>query len=71
MYILGVNPIKSAKWQPPEGEELPNLDNIYLTPGARSIRKKEEARVPEEERRNNAVTSPNEGEGVNEASGAL
>ncbi|PSN63955.1 general substrate transporter [Corynespora cassiicola Philippines] len=47
MYILGVNPIKSKHWQPPEGDELPHLDNTYLTPGARGIRKKNEAGVPE------------------------
>lgn len=33
---------------PPEGEELPNLDNTYLTPGARGINKKHEARAPEQ-----------------------
>lgn len=27
MYILGANPIKSKYWQPPEGEDLPGLDN--------------------------------------------
>jgi len=53
MYILGVNPIKSKHWQPPEGEELPSLDNTYLTPGARGIKKKNEASVPTEERREN------------------
>ena len=44
MYILGVNPITSAKWEPPEGDELPNLDNTYLTPGARGINKGGEQR---------------------------
>ena len=48
MYILGVKPWKSKHWVPTEGEELPNLDNTYLTPGARGINKKQEARVPEE-----------------------
>ena len=38
MYILGVNPIKSKHWQPPEGEDLSSLDNTYLTPGARDAR---------------------------------
>lgn len=47
MYILGVKPWQSKDWVPPEGEELPNLDNTYLTPGARGINKKQEARVPE------------------------
>ncbi|KAF2204785.1 general substrate transporter [Delitschia confertaspora ATCC 74209] len=57
MYILGVNPIKSKYWQPPEGDALPNLDNTYLTPGARGINKKTEAGVPEEERRDRAPTA--------------
>lgn len=48
MYILGVQPWKSKHWVPPEGEELPNLDNTYLTPGGRGINKKHEARVPEQ-----------------------
>ncbi|EKG21571.1 Sugar/inositol transporter [Macrophomina phaseolina MS6] len=39
MYIYGVKPWQSAKWQPPEGEDLTTLDNTYLTPGARDIRK--------------------------------
>ena len=41
MYILGDNPIKSKHWQPPEGEDLPSLDNTYLTPGVRGIKKNE------------------------------
>lgn len=48
MYILGVKPWNSKHWVPTEGEELPTLDNMYLTPGARGIRKKNEARVPEQ-----------------------
>ncbi|ORY09393.1 and other transporter-domain-containing protein [Clohesyomyces aquaticus] len=51
MYILGVDPRHSKNWEPPEDDELPNLDNTYLTPGARGIRKMEEARAPETERR--------------------
>lgn len=47
MYILGVKPWKSKHWQPTPGEELPTLDNTYLTPGARGINKKQEARAPE------------------------
>jgi SP family sugar:H+ symporter-like MFS transporter len=49
MYILGVNPMKSKHWQPPEGEELPSLDNTYLTPGARGINKR--TQEPETEKR--------------------
>jgi SP family sugar:H+ symporter-like MFS transporter len=30
---------------------MPNLDSTYLKPGARGINKKQEARVPEEMRR--------------------
>jgi SP family sugar:H+ symporter-like MFS transporter len=69
MYILRVNPIGSSKWEPPEGEELPNLDSTYLTPGARGIRKRNEAGVPEqEERRESAIVA---GEGSSAmASGA-
>ncbi|KAF2833876.1 general substrate transporter [Ophiobolus disseminans] len=48
MYILGVTPWKSKNWHPTPGEELPNLDNTYLTPGARGINKKQEARAPEQ-----------------------
>lgn len=47
MYILGVTPWKSKNWTPTEGEDLPNLDSTYLTPGARGINKKQEARAPE------------------------
>ncbi|KAH7115141.1 general substrate transporter [Dendryphion nanum] len=70
MYILGVNPIKSAQWEPPEGDELPNLDNTYLTPGARGIKKKEEAGIPVDERREALMESVNEGDVIPEASGA-
>jgi SP family sugar:H+ symporter-like MFS transporter len=48
MYILGVSPRKSKNWHPTPGEDLPNLDNTYLTPGARGINKKTEARAPEQ-----------------------
>jgi SP family sugar:H+ symporter-like MFS transporter len=51
MYILHVTPWKSKHWQPTPGEELPALDNIYLTPGARGIKKGNEARAPEQLRR--------------------
>jgi SP family sugar:H+ symporter-like MFS transporter len=66
MYTLGVNPIKGKHWQPPEGEDLPGLDNTYLTPGARGI-KKNEAGVPTEERRES--TGPQSG-GIFQAPGA-
>lgn len=68
MYILGVNPIKSKHWEPPEGEELPSLDSTYLTPGARGIKKKNEAGVPIEERRESTAAGPSGG--ITEASGA-
>ncbi|KAF2184441.1 general substrate transporter [Zopfia rhizophila CBS 207.26] len=70
MYILGVSPIKSKHWEPAEHEDLPNLDNIYLTPGARGIKKKKEAGVPIEERREGALAQQNDGDFVAEASGA-
>jgi len=69
MYILGVDPRKSAQWEPPEGDELPNLDNTYLTPGARGINKKNEARAPEELRKE-SVAGPSNGGEVPMASGA-
>lgn len=40
--------IKSKNWQPPGDEELPNLDITYLTPGARGISKRQEAKAPEQ-----------------------
>ena len=51
MYILHVTPWKSKHWHPTPGEELPALDNTYLTPGARGIKKANEARAPEQLRR--------------------
>ncbi|KAF2013767.1 general substrate transporter [Aaosphaeria arxii CBS 175.79] len=71
MYILGVNPMKSAKWQPPEGDDFPNLDNTYLAPGARSIKKKEEAGVPIAERKESTVAPNGHDNVVPEASGAI
>ncbi|OMP83416.1 High-affinity fructose transporter ght6 [Diplodia seriata] len=47
MYVFGVKAWQSKDWQPPEGEDLTTLDNTYLTPGARDIRK------PGAERREN------------------
>jgi SP family sugar:H+ symporter-like MFS transporter len=63
MYILGVRPITSAKWQPPEDDELPNLDNTYLTPGARGINK------GGEQRQENMMMPTNQGP-IPEISGA-
>jgi SP family sugar:H+ symporter-like MFS transporter len=51
MYILGVTPWKSKNWHPTPGEDLPNLDSTYLTPGARGIKKRQEARAPEQSMR--------------------
>jgi hypothetical protein len=48
MYLLRVTPWKSKDWRPTEGEELPNLDSMYLTPGGRGVNKNLEARVPEQ-----------------------
>ncbi|KAF2766374.1 hypothetical protein EJ03DRAFT_330105 [Teratosphaeria nubilosa] len=39
MYITHVKPWQSSKWEPPEGEDLITADALYLTPGARDIRK--------------------------------
>jgi SP family sugar:H+ symporter-like MFS transporter len=57
MYILGVTPWKSKDWHPTPGEELPNLDNTYLTPGARGINKKQEARAPEQMMQENVAVT--------------
>lgn len=65
MYILGVTPWKSKDWHPELGEDLPNLDNTYLTPGARGVKKKQEARAPERMMREEALS-----EGDLQASGA-
>ncbi|KAF2636009.1 general substrate transporter [Massarina eburnea CBS 473.64] len=72
MYILGINPITSAKWEPPEGEPLPNLDNTFLTPGARGINKTNEARAPSLETKEGVerLSSSRPG-GVTESSGAM
>ncbi|KAI4615534.1 uncharacterized protein J4E87_008992 [Alternaria ethzedia] len=51
MYILHVTPWKSKHWSPTPGEDLPNLDNTFLTPGGRGIKKGNEARAPEQLRR--------------------
>jgi SP family sugar:H+ symporter-like MFS transporter len=51
MYLLRVTPWKSKHWRPTEGEELPNLDSMYLTPGGRGVNKKQEARAPEQKMR--------------------
>jgi SP family sugar:H+ symporter-like MFS transporter len=69
MYVLGVNPLKSKGWQPPEGDDLPNVDNLYLTKGARGIRKRNEAgaAAPPLAERQESVVVPN---GGFEASGA-
>ncbi|KAF2809565.1 uncharacterized protein BDZ99DRAFT_463352 [Mytilinidion resinicola] len=68
MYVLGVNPIKSKYWQPPEGEELPTTDNLYLTKGGRGIKKRKEAGVPPSDERQESVGVSTGG--VFEASGA-
>ncbi|KAL9097232.1 MAG: hypothetical protein Q9165_000659 [Trypethelium subeluteriae] len=39
MYILHVEPWKSSKWTPPQGEDLVTTDALHLTPGGRDIRK--------------------------------
>lgn len=39
MYLYRVKAWQSSKWKPTDGEKGPNLDDTYLTPGARDIRK--------------------------------
>ncbi|KZF25822.1 putative MFS monosaccharide transporter [Xylona heveae TC161] len=43
MYILHVKPWESSKWIPPDNEDLVTADRLNLEPGARSIRKNNEA----------------------------
>jgi len=61
MYLYRVKPWQSSKWQPTLGEKGPNLDDTYLTPGARDIRKPAvEAGMPEGTERKEVV-SPDRG----------
>ncbi|EOA92310.1 uncharacterized protein SETTUDRAFT_162736 [Exserohilum turcica Et28A] len=57
MYIFHVTPWKSKHWEPPADEDLPSLDSTYLTPGARGIKKGNEARAPEQLRRESVPVS--------------
>ncbi|KAF2142344.1 uncharacterized protein K452DRAFT_248983 [Aplosporella prunicola CBS 121167] len=57
MYIFHVKPWKSKGWVPPEGEELTGVDNMYLTPGARDIRKADQAGMPSAKHNENLMTS--------------
>ncbi|USW58834.1 Putative major facilitator, sugar transporter, major facilitator superfamily [Septoria linicola] len=50
MYITHVPPRKSSKWVPPTGEDLVTADGLYLTPGARGIRKADAAGMEGEQR---------------------
>ena len=42
MYIIGVPPIKSSKWDPKDAGENVNTDNLFLTSGGRNIKKRDE-----------------------------
>lgn len=64
MYILDVKPWKSSKWEPPE-EAGPNLDDTFLTPGARNVRKERtEAGRPLAERKETTDAVPQAGSSV-------
>lgn len=67
MYILGVKPWKSSKWTAPENEELVTADNLFLTSGARGIRKAEAAGMEGEQRIDN-IPPPTEQHGITDVS---
>lgn len=69
MYILHVNPRKSTKWEPPQGDELVTADALYLTPGARNIRKADAAGM-EGEHRVEDVPPPTDEYGIHDVSGS-
>lgn len=68
MYIMHVAPWKSTKWTAPEGEDLVTADALFLTPGARNIRKANAAGM-EGEQRVEGVPEPNEQHGIHDVSG--
>ena len=45
MYLMHVSPLKSSKWEPPQGEDLITADRLMLNKGARGINKKTEAGI--------------------------
>ncbi|KAF2161531.1 hypothetical protein M409DRAFT_69649 [Zasmidium cellare ATCC 36951] len=68
MYITHVPPWKSSKWEPPEGEDLVTADALFLSPGARQIRKADAAGM-EGEQRVEDVPPPTDRHGVHDVSG--
>lgn len=68
MYILKVKPWKSSKWQPPEGEDLITADALFLTAGARDIRKADAAGM-ESDQRMESVPAATEQHGITDVSG--
>jgi SP family sugar:H+ symporter-like MFS transporter len=50
MYIMHVPPRQSSSWVPPQGDELITADSMFLSPGARGIRKAEAAGMGTEQR---------------------
>jgi SP family sugar:H+ symporter-like MFS transporter len=68
MYIMHVSPLKSSKWQPPEGEQLVTADKLFLEPGARNIRKADAAGM-EGEQRVEDVPPATEQHGITDVSG--
>jgi len=69
MYIMHVNPRQSTKWVPPQGDELITADALYLTPGARGIRKADAAGM-EGEQRVEDVPPPTDEYGIHDVSGS-
>lgn len=68
MYIMHVNPIKSSKWQAPEGEDLITADSMFLEPGARRIRKQEAAGMESAQNRED-MPAATEDHGIHDVSG--
>jgi len=67
MYIMHVPPRQSTKWVPPQGDELITADSMYLSPGARGIRKADAAGMEGEQRREE-VPEANERYGIQDVS---
>lgn len=69
MYIMHVKPWQSSKWQPPAGEELITADSLFLTSGARDLRKPDAAGMESETRRE-SIPAANDQHGITDVSGS-
>lgn len=66
MYIIGVNPRKSSKWNPSEAGDLITTDNLFLGKGGRTIVKRNEADREGVEQDEGLMVSPGNQPGVTE-----